>query len=135
MVTLWSDDFEDGDISDWQDITGTVVVTASPARGNYAIKAYDTSQGYSPDFSSVGETTVDYWQIQNAQENCYIYVFSAGDDALAGIRLDNNGNIQVFSKGAWSDTGYNYSINTWYHLKIILDPVNDRYNARGRGWV
>jgi hypothetical protein len=74
--------------------------------------------------------TIEWWWRKSAtQASCgKFYILGNGTLNPLDFRMDWNGNNQIqHYTGAWTDTGYAYSDDTWIHMRLDIDTINDNY--------
>lgn len=135
---LFQDDFEDGDISGWQDGGGGFTASATSATAaNGTVYSMEITGGilnhYQGRYHTFSPGTPDYisvWLRSGSTADADAY-FVVGDAGTPG----NNGIIFMYAKddGFWNfyNTSSHFSLNsytanTWYHHEFLLDWPNQQ---------
>jgi len=142
------DDFEDGDINEYENETsGWTATTSTIKAGNYALK-YSQSNGYTQymysykrikQYPEEGDSFQYWFRPTNASDGSYLFFFGKQDDGSFNNQYEiehrpadsNVGfRLQVDDSGTDStidNAALNYTDNTWYRVEV--DWRNDYITA------
>ena len=129
---LWSDGFENGDLSDWTfmsqyDYFGILVTTLAAAAGKASLYldggAFAPCDGLSHALNNLTPSRINFYVGTSATNKAAAY-FTVGNNyygtnSVAFFTMSNDGTMGLYDGSQWH--GYRYYADTWYKVSLVLD--------------
>lgn len=131
-ATLWADDFENQDLSDWTfrsqfDYFYILVTTNASAAGKASLYLYGGAStpcdGLSHTLSNITPSRINF-SVATAATNRAAAYFTVGNEyygsnSVAFFTMGQDGTMGLYDGSQWH--GYRYYANTWYAVSLVLD--------------
>lgn len=133
---LFSDDFEDGSVTDWTTAMTIFEAGITVAKhGSYSLKTYSDAWQYGyKSFSSINyPIACDFWVYPTSADATQQFgiASAAVSDRTNAIYAEASGlgYFRSFNGTSWTLWGFNYSANQWYHVRLVVYPATDTFDA------
>jgi hypothetical protein len=132
-ATLWSDGFEDRDISDWNEeavwpdyyyISVTTNTAAAGTASLYMYGGYWTPcDGLSHTLSNITPSRINFYVASSATNNAVAYFVAGnnyyGSNSVAFFLMSRDGTMGLYDGTQWH--GIPYLAYEWYKISLVLD--------------
>ena len=132
----FSDDFEDGSVTDWTDAMTTFEASTTQAKhGSYSLKTQSSTWQYGyKSFSAISSPiALDFWiyPTSNNQTRQFGLASASVSDRTNSVYASCHGGGYFGSYDGSTSTnwGLNYNSNQWYHVRLVVYPATDTFDA------
>jgi len=132
----FSDDFESGDFTAgaWTVSGSAQISSSSPYQGTYCVEGpgtYFLTKSFSPISDNIVSVEFAMKASQTTKNSVVSRIFDGNDNQASHLHFEHSGYI-IARNGSGSSNNTNliqYSANTWYFIKIVLDNTNKTYDV------
>ena len=130
------DDFEDGNTTGWTDAMDTFEASTDQAKhGTHSLKTQSNTwqYGYYPITSINYPIACDMYIYPTANNKTIQFGLASASVAdrtnAVYAYMHTDGKIWSYDGSTLTDWGVNYNANQWYHIRLVVYPATDTFDA------